>query len=332
LQIFRARVGRSSSESALAAALTVTHGHILKGGRLLINALSAPNSTSPAIPSKTSALALAITTFHGDRIFSWQDAHTARIYIIPRHICQGLGIAWQGQILRLGKDPLFQPHILRQVILTEMGTREVIGLDLDYLPTWLNHISVEKVKPEAREKLLAYQQECADVLREYWQGSGHVINPRHQDAERWIEIHGQAARMLTVDWEVDRQFKIPEHRSRAETVKRIRNIIGLDLSDRLAISPLMEDIAEGDAFLEITPLSTRFELPRGLLNIWLAHEGLQVKEADGTYTMTPRSQSAGLAQRHAWQMGSKSGYNLKWRVTFIEQHLEDIRRFGELLR
>jgi hypothetical protein len=94
----------------------------------------------------------------------------------------------------------------------------------------------------------------------------------------------------------------------------------------------MEDIAEGDVFLEIAPLSARIELPRGLLNSWLVHKGFQVKEADSTYTMTPRTQSAGLAQRHAWQTGSKSGYNLKWRVTFIEQHLEDIRRFGELLR
>lgn len=42
---------------------------------------------------------------------------------------------------------------------------------------WLSGIQPNKVKPEIREKVIRYQEECDDVLYEYWT-KGLVTNPR----------------------------------------------------------------------------------------------------------------------------------------------------------
>lgn len=50
-------------------------------------------------------------------------------------------------------------------------------LALRKLNGWLQTISPNKVKPEIRNKVIQYQEECDDVLYEYWT-KGVAINPR----------------------------------------------------------------------------------------------------------------------------------------------------------
>ncbi len=43
---------------------------------------------------------------------------------------------------------------------------------------WLSSIQPNKVRPEIRDKVIQYQEECDEMLLyEYWT-KGHVINPR----------------------------------------------------------------------------------------------------------------------------------------------------------
>ncbi len=53
----------------------------------------------------------------------------------------------------------------------------MICMALRKLAAWLNSISPNKVRPEIRDKVIQYQEECDDVLYEYW-AKGHVVNPR----------------------------------------------------------------------------------------------------------------------------------------------------------
>lgn len=55
--------------------------------------------------------------------------------------------------------------------------RDIICLALRKLAGWLQTISANKVRPEIREKVIQYQEECDDVLYEYWT-KGEVKNPR----------------------------------------------------------------------------------------------------------------------------------------------------------
>ena len=55
--------------------------------------------------------------------------------------------------------------------------RSVVCIALRKLNGWLQTISPNKVRPEIRSKVIQYQEECDDVLYEYWT-KGQVVNPR----------------------------------------------------------------------------------------------------------------------------------------------------------
>lgn len=55
--------------------------------------------------------------------------------------------------------------------------RNMVCLPLRKLAGWLQTISPNKVRPEIRDKVIQYQNECDDVLYEYWT-KGVVVNPR----------------------------------------------------------------------------------------------------------------------------------------------------------
>jgi len=115
--------------------------------------------------------------FHGDEISTCRHEHTGKVYCLPREICVRLGLSWGSQSQKILHSLLYQRHTLRFDIETEGGVRKTVLLDIDYLPAWLAGISAEKVQEGVRDKLLAYQEECAGALRDYWM-AGLAQNPR----------------------------------------------------------------------------------------------------------------------------------------------------------
>ena len=53
----------------------------------------------------------------------------------------------------------------------------MLCLPLRKLSGWLSTISPNKVKPELREKVIAYQNECDDALWDYWNNGIAVRTP-----------------------------------------------------------------------------------------------------------------------------------------------------------
>ncbi|BAN98009.1 hypothetical protein E05_32430 [Plautia stali symbiont] len=64
-------------------------------------------------------------------------------------------------------------------------SRKMLCLPLRKLAGWLQTINPSKVKSEIRDKVVQYQEECDDVLYDYWT-KGIAVNPRTQKAERSI--------------------------------------------------------------------------------------------------------------------------------------------------
>jgi hypothetical protein len=130
--------------------------------------------------------------FQGDEIL-WFEAD-GRKHIVCRRICEALGIGWAGQATKLTQSIEFRSHIRRQIISTPGGRQEMIGIDFEWYPQWINSISVEKVSPDRREKLLLFKRESSQALHQYWQGSGIAINPRlatselHPDVQAMLQI------------------------------------------------------------------------------------------------------------------------------------------------
>lgn len=125
------------------------------------------------------SIATAVSTinvpFHGAELYVVN--HNGEPYTPMKPIVEGMGMTWQSQHRKLMER--FKTCIIEMMIQLPGDTqrRLVICLALRKLAGWLQTISPNKVRPEIRDKVIQYQEECDDVLYEYWT-KGHVVNPR----------------------------------------------------------------------------------------------------------------------------------------------------------
>lgn len=109
--------------------------------------------------------------FQSDRLQAVRDGEA--VWVVVRRVCEALGIDPDSQRKRL-QDAERCPWAVT-VMTTATGpdgkNYEVFAVHLDSLPMWLATIEASRVRPEAREKLIAYQKECARVLRDHFFGS-----------------------------------------------------------------------------------------------------------------------------------------------------------------
>ncbi len=111
--------------------------------------------------------------FHGTDLYVVN--HNGEPYTPMKPIVEGMGLAWQSQLEKLKSR--FPKGITEIVIPSLGGAQKMICLALRKLAAWLNTISPNKVRPEIRERVIRYQEECDDVLYKYWT-KGQVTNPR----------------------------------------------------------------------------------------------------------------------------------------------------------
>lgn len=113
--------------------------------------------------------------FHGSSLFIIN--HNGEPYTPMKPIVEGMGLAWQTQHRKLTER--FKTCIIEMVMQLpgDSQRRSVVCIALRKLNGWLQTISPNKVRPEIRSKVIQYQEECDDVLYEYWT-KGQVVNPR----------------------------------------------------------------------------------------------------------------------------------------------------------
>lgn len=114
-----------------------------------------------------------ITTirFDGDNLQTVRD--DKRVWVVVKRVCEALGVDWEGQRQRLRDESRcpWAVACMTQATGNDGKSYEMFCVDLDTLPMWLATIDVGRVKPGAREKLIAYQRECARVLRDHFFGA-----------------------------------------------------------------------------------------------------------------------------------------------------------------
>ena len=113
--------------------------------------------------------------FHGDTLLLADDHGNPIVPMKP--VIVGMGLDWMTQYRKLtnpegrwAKDLTLCPTQLPG----DIQSREVVCLPLRKLPGWLMSINVSKVKPEIRNQIITYQDECDDVLWDYWSIKGRV--------------------------------------------------------------------------------------------------------------------------------------------------------------
>lgn len=114
------------------------------------------------------SIATAVSTinvpFHGAELYV--VSHNGEPYVPMKPVVEGMGMVWAAQFVKLKQR--FEKGISEIEIPSSGGTQKMICLALRKLSAWLASIQPNKVKPEIRDTVIRYQEECDDVLYEYW--------------------------------------------------------------------------------------------------------------------------------------------------------------------
>lgn len=124
---------------------------------------------------------LQLVPFHGNTIEAVMEE--GRPWASIRSICSGLGLHLQAQHEKLRAKPWAVIRLIRTTA-ADGKSYETLCIDLDSLPMWLATIEPSRVKPAARDALVAYQKEAARVLRDHFLGHKPPQAPAvEEDAE-----------------------------------------------------------------------------------------------------------------------------------------------------
>lgn len=136
-------------------------------------------SKLPVNHEKTDMTSLAIADrtinvpFHGTNLFLVGINNEP--YVPMKPVVEGMGMVLAAQFVKLKQR--FAKGISEIEIPSAGGKQLMTCLAFRKFAAWLSSIQPNKVRPEIREKVIQYQEECDDVLYEYWT-KGHVVNPR----------------------------------------------------------------------------------------------------------------------------------------------------------
>lgn len=118
---------------------------------------------------------LITVPFHSDTLFIVD--HNGQPYIPMKPIVESMGLDWKSQYDKLTTNPRFCMVEITIQMPGDDQKRAVCCMPLRKLCGWLLGINPGKVNPDIQEKVIAYQNECDDVLYDYW------TNGRPEDAK-----------------------------------------------------------------------------------------------------------------------------------------------------
>lgn len=157
----------------------------------------------------------AITVpFHGADLYVVE--HNGQPYTPMKPIVEGMGIDWKGQHAKLAANEA-RWGMEEISIPTAGGVQVMACIALRKLFGWLAGIHVGKIKAEIRPAVLTYQNECDDVLWQYW-NEGIAVNPRatysvnpgdvltKEEADTLRQMVEGMAKKLTSDAKVQGKF------------------------------------------------------------------------------------------------------------------------------
>ena len=109
-------------------------------------------------------------------------------FVPMKPVVEGMGLAWQTQHRKLMAGRF--ASVITMMVTTGFDGKqyEMACLPLKKLPGWLMSIHASKVRPDLRENVLAYQDECDDALWAYW-NEGRAVN--HRGPDQAMTVLGQ---------------------------------------------------------------------------------------------------------------------------------------------
>lgn len=113
---------------------------------------------------------LTTVQFHGANLIAIKGDSPETTMIALRPVVEGMGLDWSGQYRRVMRHPVLSEGVAMTPTPSAGGMQETTCLPLSRLNFWLATVDAARVKPELRDKVIAYQRECADVLFRHFFG------------------------------------------------------------------------------------------------------------------------------------------------------------------
>lgn len=103
--------------------------------------------------------------FHGATLYVVD--HNGEPYTPLKPIVEGMGLDWEAQHRKFQANAERWGISLKEIP-SRGGKQEAACIPLRKLAGWLMTLHPSRVKPELRDKITAYQNECDDALWKYW--------------------------------------------------------------------------------------------------------------------------------------------------------------------
>lgn len=131
-------------------------------------------------------LQVSTVQFHGQSLITIKQDLTE--FVAMRPVIEGIGLSWstQSQKLQRQRDKFGCVHMNTP---SNGGMQEMLCIPLKKLNGWLFTINPEKVRPEIRETVVRYQEECFQALHDYWH-EGQAVNPRIEPPSHLVPTTG----------------------------------------------------------------------------------------------------------------------------------------------
>ena len=101
--------------------------------------------------------------------------HDGQPFVPMKPVVDGMGLDWKSQHLKLQSGRFNSVMVMITTTGADGKRYEMSCLPLRKLAGWLMSIQASKVRAELRDSVIAYQNECDDVLWSYW-NDGHAAN------------------------------------------------------------------------------------------------------------------------------------------------------------
>ena len=102
--------------------------------------------------------------FHEDTIYSVD--FNGEQYTPVKPIVENLGLSWEPQARKLRDNPRW--GMIKMIIPSTSGEQETLCIPVRKISGFLASINPDRVDPSLRKKLIRYQEECDEVLYQYW--------------------------------------------------------------------------------------------------------------------------------------------------------------------
>ncbi|HFZ1920799.1 TPA: phage antirepressor N-terminal domain-containing protein [Serratia marcescens] len=132
-------------------------------------------------------------SFHGSELFVVN--HNGDPLVPMRPIVEGMGMDWASQFTKIKQRFASTVVEITTQLPGDKQRRKVTCLPLRKLAGWLQTISPNKVRPEIRDTVIQYQEECDDVLYEYWT-TGQVARKPETTVDDRTPLRGIVNRIM----------------------------------------------------------------------------------------------------------------------------------------